>query len=101
MAQKKTAELVVTDAAPDKVFWLGDGRSLKNLKELAEALKTMEDSVWDFHVTCEKNDFANWVEDVFDQDQLGAAIRRVKSPKTAAKRILEKLGGPGFWSFVL
>jgi hypothetical protein len=60
----------------------------------------MEDSVWEHHVTAEKNDFANWVEDVFCQAALGAALRKVKSPVTAAKRVSAKLESPKFWSFL-
>lgn len=101
MAQKKTTVSLLADTEPEKSFWLSDGRTLKNAKELAEALETMEDSVWGYHVTAEKNDFANWIEDVFGDSQLGGALRKVKSPRTAAKRIEAKLEVPKFWSFLM
>jgi len=89
------------DTEPEKSFWLSDGRTLKNLKELAQALETMDEAVWKYHVNEEKNDFANWIEGVFGQNQLGASIRKVKSPRTAAKRIQSKLEIPRFWSFIM
>jgi hypothetical protein len=98
---KKILPPMTADVEPEKAFWLSDGRSLKNLRELAAALETMDDSVWEHHVTAEKNDFANWIEGVFGQIQLGAAIRQVKSPRTAAKRVQGKLEIPKFWSFLM
>lgn len=82
---------------PEKSFWMCDGRTLKNLKELKEALETMDAEVWNCHVTVEKNDFANWVEGVFNDKQLGLSLRKVKSPKTAAKRVASKLEVSKYW----
>ncbi|MFA6376187.1 MAG: hypothetical protein WCX69_02170 [Candidatus Paceibacterota bacterium] len=100
-APKKAVPSVTADVDPEKAFWLSDGRMFKNLRELAAAFETMEDSVWDYHVTAEKNDFANWIENVFGENQLGGSIRKVKSPRTAAKRIQSKLEIPKFWSFLM
>ena len=98
---KKTALPISADTEPEKSFWLCDGRTLKNLKELAKAFEKMDKTVWNYHVTAEKNDFANWAEGVFGQKQLGAFLRKAKSPRTAAKRIQEKLEIPKFWWFLL
>ncbi len=100
-ASKKNFSFATPAANPENNFWLCDGRALKSLKELAAALETMEEAVWDFHVTPEKNDFANWIEDVFEQKSLGAAIRRVKSPRTAAKKLQAKFESSKFWSFIM
>jgi len=88
------------EVEPAKSFWLSDGRVLKNLAELADALDSADLSVWNYHVTAEKNDFANWVEDVFGDKALGKALRGVKSAKTAAKKIRGKQVNPSFWSFL-
>ena len=99
--QKKTFSFAAAITDPEKNFWLCDGRALKSLKELAQALKAMDNKTWDYHVTSERNDFANWIEDVFGQKTLGAAIRRSKSPKTAAKKLEAKFESPKFWSFLM
>ncbi len=99
--KKKVMPSILADVDPEKAFWLSDGRMLKNLKELAQALETMPAAVWNSHVNDQKNDFANWAEDVFSQKQLGSALRKVKNPRTAAKRIKEKLEAPKFWSFLM
>ena len=49
----------------------------------------------------EKNDFANWVEGVFGQKQLGAAIRKSKTPRAAAKKLQAKSEDTKFWSFLI
>lgn len=100
-APRKAKASMTANVEPEKAFWLSDGQVLKNMKDLAEALESMDNSVWGYHVTSEKNDFANWIEEVFGQKQLGAAIRKVKNPKTAAKRIQSKIEAPKFWSFLM
>lgn len=82
---KKTINPAI-EAEEGKRFWLQDGRVLKSVEELAEALEEMSQSVWEHHVTVQKNDFANWVEDVFGEKKIGLAIRASKDPKTAAKK---------------
>ncbi len=88
---------IIEDTEPEKSFWLSNGRTLKNLKELKDALDTMDAEVWNYHVTAEKNDFASWVEGVFGDRQLGLSLRKVKSPKTAAKRVASKLEVSKYW----
>ena len=100
-AAKKNFSFAMPVDDPEKNFWLCDGRALKSLKELAAAFETMEENVWNFHVTLEKNDFANWIEYVFEQKALGAAIRKIKSPRTAAKKLQTKFESSKFWSFLM
>jgi len=95
METKKTSIMDQTD--PEKSFWMSDGRTLKSLADLKDALETMTQEVWNYHVTSEKNDFANWVEGVFGEKQLGLSLRKVKSPKTAAKRVASKLEVSKYW----
>ncbi len=99
MAKTKQTISLIRDVEPEKVFWLCDGRALKNLDELANVLENIDDNVWNYHVNAGKNDFANWIENVFGCKSLGSAIRKVKNPKTAAKKIREKIKGSSFWSF--
>jgi len=100
-APKKTISFDTPVADPEKNFWLCDGRALRSLKELAEALETMDEVTWNFHVTSEKNDFANWIEGVFGQKTLGTAIRKSKTPGAAAKKLQVKFESPKFWSFLM
>ena len=42
-------------------FKLVDGKMLKSVPELLEALKNMDDWVYQHHVNQERNDFVNWI----------------------------------------
>ena len=46
-------------------FKLVDGKMLKSVPELLEALKNMDDWVYQHHVNQERNDFVNWLRDIF------------------------------------
>lgn len=78
---------VLIDAELEKCFWLCDGQILKNLKELALALKKMKKEVFNYHVTKEKNDFVNWIKDVFGEEKLAFELKKTKTAKAAAKKI--------------
>jgi len=94
---KKTAQKNA-DLPIEKCFWLCDGRVLKNFKDLGAALDKMEENIWKHHVTKDKNDFANWIEDVFGEKKLGRDVRSSRNAKSAAKKIKSKTGAK-LWSF--
>jgi len=87
---KKTKSLrqeAYQEPASDQYFYLSDGRALKNLAELIQELKQMDEAVFRTHVDEGKNDFANWVRDVFGKEELASKIFRAKS-KTGLARVL-------------
>jgi len=59
-----------TDIKHDHHFVLSNGGRLKNLSELKESLKLMDDSVFNYHVNSMKNDFSSWVRDVMGLEDL-------------------------------
>ncbi|MFA5309145.1 MAG: hypothetical protein WC370_06620 [Dehalococcoidales bacterium] len=61
---------ILGDVPVEKRFWCHDGRYLKNLEELQEALKQMTDDVFQYHANAEKTDFSNWVNDVIGDEKL-------------------------------
>lgn len=72
-------------------FVVVDGSALKSLKELAEALDSMSDDVFYYHVTKEKNDFANWVRDVFNEAELAEKLFNAKTKEKHEIEILKQL----------
>ncbi|MCX8147098.1 MAG: DUF5752 family protein [Candidatus Woesearchaeota archaeon] len=72
-------EKILSDAPPEKVFKLHMGTNIKNLRELAEALEIMADRTFEHHVTNEKNDFSNWVNDVIGDHELAEKIKKAKT----------------------
>lgn len=74
----KKASLFI-DVTPDKYFVLCDGKTLKDYRELASMLETVNDDVFFYHVNSERNDFANWINDVFGEEKLANDVRSAKS----------------------
>ncbi|MEM4259768.1 MAG: DUF5752 family protein [Candidatus Woesearchaeota archaeon] len=70
-------------------FILRDGKKIKNIKELAEEMGKMEDAVFFHHVNDERNDFSNWIRDVFDETELAEQIRHLKNKQEIQKKIYE------------
>jgi acetate kinase len=59
---------------PGHYFVLCDGRIIKDLKELIEILKTIEQKTFEYHVNDSKNDFASWIKYVFKSRHLAETI---------------------------
>ena len=69
----------IGQAPPGKHFVLKDGRILKDLVELSHALEHMSDDVFNHHVNVFKNDFRNWVTDVFNEKELASEVEKAKT----------------------
>ncbi len=62
---KHHAERRLADVLDQYVFWCHDGRVLRNLRELKDALEMMSDENYAYHANKDKNDFSNWIKEVF------------------------------------
>lgn len=58
----------------EKYFILANGQPVKNVAELAAILDQMEDHVFSHHVTNDRNDFHNWIKDVFEDVELAKKV---------------------------
>ena len=87
-AQKLSLE---ENIPPEKEFVLNDGRRLKNLKELLEALKTMDENLFKHHVNSVRNDFANWIKYVFKKEFLAERINNAKTKDEMMKILSSEL----------
>ncbi|MFH2020565.1 MAG: hypothetical protein ABIJ34_04075 [archaeon] len=74
--------------SPQKYFRLDDGRIIKNISELAAALENMNEAQYLIHVTSKKNDFADWVREVFGEFGLSNYLKEAKT-KEEMIRILQ------------
>ena len=94
MAKTLTTEAMqfLADVPAEYVFWCEDGRVLRNLKDLADALATMSDETFAHHANTEKNDFSRWVRDIIKDEWLARSLEktttsRMESAKKVANRI--------------
>lgn len=69
-------------------FHLRSGSRLKDLRELAEALEEMEEHVFRHHVTDDRHDFANWVQDVLDEHALAEQLRDTRKHPEAHGHVI-------------
>ena len=89
-ASSQKAKLLVC-APDDKCFWTTDGQILKNLDELQMAFGSMGEEVFLHHVNKEKNDFADWVEQVLEDSACARELRKSKQPTTAKAVVVKHL----------
>ena len=75
------------DIEPNQYFYLSNGTALKNIDELLDALKAMDDAAFSNHVNEHKNDFANWVRDVFKNEKLANKILSMSSRERTIEAI--------------
>lgn len=71
-------------------FHLATGKVLTSLRELYDEIHHMSEEVYAHHVTSYKNDFSNWVKDVFGEKDLSAKMATASNP-TKMKEILNSV----------
>jgi len=58
---------------------LPDGRIIKNMVGLIEALKEMNDEEFSLHVSRHYNDFAEWILEAYGEEELAGKIGKIKN----------------------
>ena len=81
------------DTKPEEAFYCADGAVLKNLRGLAEKLKTISPDAHKHHANEYKNDFRNWIRDVYGNKKLAETVASAKS-SAEASAIIEKAIAP-------
>lgn len=81
----------IKDCKPEHYFILVTGVPLKNIKELALALQTMDEWVFNHHVNEHRNDFSNWIKDIFNEDALAEELKELKTIKETELKLLRYL----------
>jgi hypothetical protein len=83
----KKHKITDTILSEDVSFYCCDGTRLYSLHDLSSALADMNDGVFAYHVTPTKNDFHNWIKDVFKAEELAMSVLKAKSAKEMKKAI--------------
>lgn len=82
----------VLGRAPEEYgFVLADGRKLNSVFDLMHALQDMEDEVFRHHVNDARNDFASWINDVFEEPELAEELKTINSKLDAELLLLRKM----------
>jgi hypothetical protein len=77
----------------EKAFNCIDGSRIKSLLELADSLGDMSDDSYYYHVVGERNDFARWVREVFNEEALAGSIQRTGNRNEAQAKVLRHIIG--------
>ena len=74
---KKDATKFLAKVPEEYVFRCNDGGLMSDMKELARALNEMSDEVYAYHANDTKNDFSNWIKDVFKDEELAKDLKGI------------------------
>lgn len=67
--------------APDgKEFYVHEGSTVSTVRGLADALNKAPESVFHHHITKQKNDFARWIREVFDDEAAASVLESARNP---------------------
>lgn len=75
----------------EKFFVLCNGAKLRDIKELAVSMEHLDEKEFALHVNEEKNDFANWVRDVFEEPKLASEMEQASSMKDTHIALLKHM----------
>jgi hypothetical protein len=79
---------------PEKYFYVSNGSVLRNLTELIAELRSMDANAFSYHVNQDKNDFSNWIRDVFNDKALAKKVEKVQSKEEMARMVEKKIEVP-------
>jgi hypothetical protein len=71
-------------------FHLCNGKVVSSVRELYDEIHHMTEDVFAHHVTADRNDFSNWVKDVYGEKKLAQDIKKAATP-TMLKRVLSSV----------
>jgi hypothetical protein len=77
--------------AGERAFVLANGEKARNVEELAEKLPGIGDDAYSSHANSQKNDFSNWVKDVYADKKLADKLAKAKNPADAAAAIKQRM----------
>lgn len=85
---KKSKISKFTKKVPEeKAFILITGGKIYSIRELADELAGMDDSTYYYHTGQGRNDFYNWVKEVFKMEELAETLLNALSREEAAIQI--------------
>lgn len=70
---------------PEHYFYLKEGGVLRDMSDMLNAFRSMNDEVFSYHVNAEKNDFSNWTKDILKDTVLA---KRLVNAKTKEKMMI-------------
>ena len=82
---------ILRPAKPEHFFYCADGTVLRSIHELEKKLRAISNETYSHHVNESKNDFHNWIRDVFQEHELANEILTAKTQAEAAAIVRKHL----------
>lgn len=82
---------ILEKARPENSFRCADGSVLGSVYELENRLCTMSSETFYHHANSHRNDFHNWIKDVFQDYELANELLSAKTPAQAAAVVRKHL----------
>ena len=88
--ERSQAERYLARVPDEKAFWLHDGRVLRDMKDLRDALAGISEEDYKYHTGESKNDFSNWVREVIGDEHLARDLGSASDKEQAARIVDER-----------
>lgn len=85
------------DIHPELALRTKNGKSIKNLYQLASELAAMDEAIFRYHVTEQKNDFVNWINHIVRDEHLARVLSGIKDRRmmfAAVEKRIQELESP-------
>jgi hypothetical protein len=88
---KGKAQKLLAEVAQECVFRCHDGRVLRSMQELGDALFVMTDQTHGYNWNMEKKDLSNWVRGIIGDLQLARDLEKADSQSLAAWEVATRM----------
>jgi len=92
-SKKELYRARLQDVMAEMKFRSRDGSELKNLEDLADALREMPEETYSHHVTEQNNDFSNWIRDCIGDSTLAKNLAKTTERDQACQMVEDRI----FW----
>lgn len=82
---------LLENVKPEYYFITKDGQKIRNISQLQKLLLTMSDDVFDHHTKQGRNDFSNWIRDVYKDKAFADIVILCRTKHTLSEKLKEKL----------
>lgn len=89
--EKEKAQKLLAEVAQGCAFRRYNGRVLRSMQELGEALSVMTDETYSYHWNMEKKDLSKWVRGIIGDVQLARDLEKADSQSLAAWEVATRM----------
>jgi hypothetical protein len=82
---------LLENVKPENYFITKDGQKIRNISQLQKLLLNMKDDVFDHHTKQGRNDFSNWIRDIYKDRALADTVMLCRTKQSLAEKLKEKL----------